>query len=108
MFLEDKLQQALDENKERKANLGATISVGVELLNVCVAHIGQHIKPRDTWRNVFSIVKQTDNVWRTFAKKKGFNQDLFRNNYIVPRLADKPGAKDYFHITQEEVEHYAK
>lgn len=106
MFLEDKLQQTLDENKFRTANFGVTSSLEIDLLNVCVAHIDEHITPKDTWLNAFNIIKQTDDIWRTFAKKKGYSQDFFRNNYIIPRLTRLSDAKEYFKITKEEIEKY--
>lgn len=107
MFLEEKLETVLQQNIERKAIFGVSTDVAIDLLNTCLAHIKEHIKVNDTWSNVFSIIKQTDGIWRSFAKKKGFiNENFFRANYIIPRLKNKPGAKEYFKITKEEIEKY--
>ena len=108
MFLEEKLETVWQQNIERKANCGVSTDVAIDLLNTCVAHIEEHIKVNDTWSNVFSIIKQTDCIWRSFAKKKGFSENFFRANYIVRRLSNNSAAKEYFSITTQEVEKYAK
>lgn len=108
MFLEEKLETVWQQNIERKARFGVSTDVAIDLLNTCVAHIEEHIKPKDTLLNAFSIIKQTDGIWRTFAKKNGYSQDFFRNNYIIRRLSRFPDAKEYFKITKEEIEKYGQ
>lgn len=108
MFLEEKLETFWQQNIERKARFDVSTVVAIDLLNTCLAHIKEHIKVNDTWSNLFAIVKQTDNIWRTFAKKKGFSENFFRANHIIPRLKNKPGAKEYFKITKEEIEKYGQ
>ena len=105
MFLEEKLETVWQQNIEREAN---STDVAIDLLNTCVAHIKEHIKPKDTWLNTFRIIKQTDIIWRAFAKKKGLSENFFRANYIVRRLSNNSAAKEYFSITTQEVEKYAK
>ena len=108
MFLEEKLETFWQQNIERKSRFGVSTDVAIDLLNTCVAHIEEHIKPKDTWLNTFRIIKQTDIIWRTFAKKKGFSENFFRENYIVRRLSNNSAAREYFSITTQEVGKYAK
>lgn len=107
-MLEDKLQEILDRNERLKDNFGQAPNRGIELLNCLVDHIAERLHLSDKWDSTLQLVKQTDTIWRSFAKKKGFRQDFFRNNYIIPRLCDKPYAREYFKMTKEEIDKYGK
>lgn len=108
MFLEERLETIWQQNIERKANFGVSTDDAIVMLNTYVAHIKEHIKPKDTWLNTFRIIKQTDIIWRAFAKKKELNENFFRANYIIKRLNKNVDAREYFKITKDEIEKYGQ
>lgn len=104
MFLEDKLQEIY----ERYQTLDSYQNRGIDLMNCMVDHVAERLKHSDSYHQVFMIVKQTDNIWRSFAKEDNLNPDFFRRNYIIHRCAKMPGAIEYFNITQQEIEKYGQ
>ena len=107
-MLEDKLQEVLDGNERLKDKFGQAPNRGIELLDCLIDHIAERLRIGDKWESTLQLVKQTDTIWRSFAKKMGFRQDFFRNYYIIPRLYDKPYAMEYFKMTKEEIDKYGK
>lgn len=104
MFLEDKLQgiferyQTLDSNQNR----------GFDFMNCMIEHVAERLKDSHSYHQCYMLVKQTDNIWRSFAKKNNLNPDFFRNNYIIRMCAKMPGANEYFKITKQEIEKYGQ
>lgn len=107
-MLEDKLQETLDRNKELKDKFGQAPNRSIELLNCLIDHIAARLRLSDALESTLQLVKQTDTIWRLFAKKNSLNPNFFRYNYIIPRLCDKPYARQYFKITDEEIKSYGK
>jgi len=104
MFLEDKLQEIY----ERYQTLDSNKNCGTDFMICMVDHIAERIKKRGSYHQLYMLVKQTDNIWRSFAKKNNLNPDFFRNNFIVRRCAKMPGAIEYFNITKQEIEKYGR
>lgn len=105
MFLEDKLQEIFERSQNLDSNQNHR---GLDFMNCMINHIAERVKRSDTYHQVFMLVKQTDNIWRSFAKKNNLNPDFFRHNYIIRRCAKMPGAIEYFNITKQELERYGQ
>lgn len=70
MFLEEKIEVEYNKQLENYKTIGAFDYCA--LLNVMVDHISERMsgKPHMLVKEVHAIVKQTDNIWRSFCKKK--------------------------------------
>lgn len=79
MFLDDKLQQAYNQNPADYESL----------FKIIMKHITAKCKETKRYDNatVTSLVKQGDNSYRLFAKRNGLDEDYFRNTFIVAALA---------------------
>ncbi len=108
MFLEDKLNNVLERHKEIKEKFGVDAGSDDDLLNAMIDHIAERLTTNMSTDNALQLVRQTDNVWRSFANKNNLNPDFFRNGYIIRRCAKMPGANGYFKITKEEIKKYGQ
>jgi patatin-like phospholipase/acyl hydrolase len=108
MFLEEKLNNVLEQHKNIKEKYGVDANRSVDLLNAMIDHVAERLTIKMSIEETLQLVKQTDNIWRSFAKKNNLNPNFFRYNYIIPRLGKRGYAIDYFNITKQELEKYGQ
>ena len=95
MFLEDKLENMFTLGTEFP---DLTNDLAVDLANACVGHIKERTHEGMSVRDAVQVIKQTDNIWRRFAKKHTdvLREDFFTEVYIKPRIMNHPQMGQYF------------